>query len=84
MTDYATSPEPPPKPADARASVTPPDFEPRSSVKITVNAKGHRQWEIKVVAGAETPEAITAAANLARDIDRSFVNAYGLPGKEQT
>lgn len=78
MSDFATGPEPPPKPSDARRSVEP-VIENRSSVRLSVNAKGRRQWEVKAVALDDTAEALRAAAQLAAEIDRGFEATYGAP-----
>jgi hypothetical protein len=51
-----------------------------SSVKISVNAKGARQWESKVYAAENTKEAVEAARDLAIDTDRFLEMTYGLPG----
>jgi hypothetical protein len=51
-----------------------------SSVKISVNAKGHRQWESKVYAADNTKEAVEAARDLAIDTDRFLEMTFGLPG----
>jgi hypothetical protein len=51
-----------------------------SSVKLSVNAKGHRQWEIRCVADDNTPEAMRRAAETAAQIDAGFEQTYGVPG----
>jgi hypothetical protein len=51
----------------------------RSSVTITVNAKGSRQWQVKVYALSDEPEAVAAARDLATQVDASLAEQYGLP-----
>lgn len=51
-----------------------------SSVKVSVNAKGHHQWEAKVYALDNSKEGVEAARDLAIETDRFFEMTYGLPG----
>jgi len=51
----------------------------RSSVQVTVNAKGARQWSVKVYAVSDEPEHVLAARDLAAELDQSLERQYGLP-----
>lgn len=48
----------------------------RSSVKISVNAKGERQWEVKVY-----DDDAEVAMLKAGEIDASLAKVFGLPGR---
>lgn len=68
-----------PAEAEREARRGPPDESGHSSVKITVNAKGQRQWEVKVYAtDGLSPE---DAQSRAIAIDQQLERRYGLPGK---
>lgn len=56
-----------------------PQEPPRSSVQISVNAKGARQWAVKIYADSE-PQSVEDARDLAVQIDQSLAGTYGLPG----
>jgi hypothetical protein len=49
--------------------------EQRSSVKVTVNAKGDRQWEVK-----SYDDDLERAFARAVEVDKSLQALYGLPG----
>lgn len=51
----------------------------RSSVQITVNAKGARQWTVKAYAQDLSPVSLEEARDLARRIDRDLEAEYGVP-----
>jgi hypothetical protein len=68
-----------PAEAEREARRGPPEESGHSSVKITVNAKGQRQWEVKVYAtvGLSPEDAQSRAIAIEQNLERK----YGLPGK---
>lgn len=53
--------------------------ESRSSVEISLTAKGARQWKVKVYAADNTSPAVDAALKKAMDTDAELEIAYGRP-----
>jgi chemotaxis methyl-accepting protein methylase len=52
----------------------------RSSVQISVNAKGQRQWACKVYAQDLSEASLEQAQRLAMKIEQTLAAEYGLPG----
>lgn len=54
-------------------------LDPTSSIEITLNAKGQRQWRVKVRAEANDEMSVQRAADLAVQLDGKLAEKYGVP-----